>query len=270
MFFPRGVNGYAWRALERWRRRSSLQTAGFAHGRLIVSLTSYPARFPTLHLTLRCLLTQAMKADAVVLWIADSDIALLPDNVRQLTGAGLVIESCRDLRSYKKIVPALGRHAGDFIATADDDVYYDEAWLRDLAALHEAGRRDVICHRAHEIRHGAAGRPLPYVLWKLNTRATNSEHLFSTGCGGVLYPPGSLHRDTLDVEAFSRLCPTGDDIWLYWMTKRAGSAVRRVPERRALCLWPGSQARALRYDNVVNGANSRQVRAMIESYGYPP
>jgi hypothetical protein len=39
-------------------------------GELIVSLTSYPDRFPTLHKTVRSLLSQDMLADRTILWVA--------------------------------------------------------------------------------------------------------------------------------------------------------------------------------------------------------
>ena len=254
----------------RWRARSSLSRQGFPHGRLIVSLTSYPPRFASLHLTLQCLLAQSLAPDAVELWIAEDDRAALPQSVRRLEQDGLTIRFCEDIRSYKKIVPALRAAPGAFIVTADDDLHYPEDWLFQLAARYLPGTRTIVCHRAHRIRHYPTGTPLPYILWHLNVRAGDAADLFFTGCGGVLYPPGSLHRDALDEEAFLRLCPSADDIWLYWMAKRAGSAIRKVPGRHHIYHWPGSQVQALHHLNVIGGANQRQLRAMIAAYGYPP
>ena len=48
-----------------------------------MSLTSYPPRFGTLHLTLACLLDQSVKPDHLILWIAREDIKELPDDIRQ-------------------------------------------------------------------------------------------------------------------------------------------------------------------------------------------
>ena len=58
-----------------------------AHGRsreLIVSLTSYPKRFSTLHLTLKSLLTQSVRPDRVILWLAEADKNAVPPAVAAL------------------------------------------------------------------------------------------------------------------------------------------------------------------------------------------
>jgi hypothetical protein len=258
------------RVAARWERRAGRPTKKFAEGKLVVSLTSYPARFATLALTLKCLLSQSLVPDEVILWIAENDREALPEAVSTLSGDGLSIRFCADIKSYKKIVPALEREPEAFIVTADDDVYYPETWLEELVAHHVPGERAVICHRAHEVRHFASGRPLPYVLWRLNTDTTEGPHLFFIGCGGVFYPPGSLPPETTEEDLFMRLCPTGDDIWLNWMARRSDARVRKVPGRHRIRNWRGSQRTALLYENVVGGANERQLRAMIEAFGYPP
>ena len=53
---------------------------------LIVSLTSYPRRYPTLDFTLRSLLDQVERPDRVILWLTDAEISCLPDAVRNLPG----------------------------------------------------------------------------------------------------------------------------------------------------------------------------------------
>src|SRR5690606_34955355 len=50
-------------------------------GRLIVSLTSYPARFKGLAKTLRTLLAQTVRPDRLILWVAHSDVIKLPKEV---------------------------------------------------------------------------------------------------------------------------------------------------------------------------------------------
>jgi len=120
-----------WRmACASWRLRHPRR--GRAHNlgsELIVSLTSHPPRFPTLHLTLGCLLDQSFRADRVILWIAHDDMALLPAAVRKLERRGLEIRACDDIRSYKKLVPALEAFPHAFIVTADDDLELAPDWL---------------------------------------------------------------------------------------------------------------------------------------------
>ena len=68
---------------------------------VVVSLTSFPPRFSTLHLTLRTLLNQSVSPDRIVLWIAHQDMALLPRKVLALQTQGIEIRPCDDLRSFK-------------------------------------------------------------------------------------------------------------------------------------------------------------------------
>jgi hypothetical protein len=78
---------------------------------LIVSLTSYPARFGTLHFALSCLLDQSVKADRTILWVAHKDEDH-PPAVRELEQRGLEIRACDDLRSlssHAELLTALRR-----------------------------------------------------------------------------------------------------------------------------------------------------------------
>ena len=52
---------------------------------------------------------------------------------------GLEIRECDNLRSFKKLVPALQTFPNAFIVTADDDLYFAPNWLETLATAAEAG-----------------------------------------------------------------------------------------------------------------------------------
>lgn len=239
-------------------------------GRLVVSLTSYPLRFHTLPLTLRCLLSQSVAPDEVVLWIGNEHRGALTEEVLALRSRGLAIRFCTDLGSYTKIVPLLGECPDAYVVTADDDVYYGPGWLETLVAQ-ERGRGEVLCHRAHRICVGPDHLPLPYRNWEIGTRCRKpSPLIFPTGNGGVLYPPGALHPDVADVELFRRLCPGADDVWLYWMMRRNGAVARKVGARRGRFLaWPGSQRVALWQTNVLRGGNDRCIRQLTAHFGFP-
>lgn len=240
---------------------------------LIISLTSYPPRFAKLPLTLKCLLSQSIAADRVILWIAYEDKNALTPAILDLQKAGLEIAYCDNFRSFKKIIPTLQLFSNSFIATADDDLYYWPTWLAEMVESYKSNSRDgklVICHRAHQIRLGENGFPLPYSQWETETqRLEASPLIFQTGVGGVLYPPGVFHPDVLKTEVFNKLCPNGDDIWLYWMMRLNGGVACKVGVRRTLYTWPDTQRTALFHNNTVGGGNDVQISAMIKIYYFP-
>lgn len=259
------------------RVRAQLAGAGLrgrrrAHGLprpLYVSLTSFPQRYAVLPITLRSLLAQSLRPDAVLLWLTDAERRSLPSDVSRLERRGLTILSGdADLRSYAKLVYALAAHPEAVIVTADDDTYYWRGWLASLVAAHRREPRAIWCHRAHWITLDAQGSARPYADWEQRTSRLEGDRLFATGVGGVLYPPGALHPDALDRGAFGRLAPTADDLWFYWQAMRAGTPVRRVPTRRPLRSWIGTSA-GLAEDNVGRSRNDEQLAALVAAYGTP-
>ena len=273
------VRRVAGRLVEQRARRDAERRAlrprpGKAHslpGELIVSLTSYPARFGTLHLTLGCLLDQTVRADRTILWIAHGDFDALPAPVRGLERHGLEIRGCDDLRSYKKLVPALEQFPDAFVATADDDVHYPRRWLEQLVAGSAPGV--ISCHRAHRMRRSADGRLLPYRQWDFavedEAAARPSADILPTGIGGIFYPPRSLDARVTEREAFLRLCPGGDDLWFAWCARMAGSLYRKVGGRFRIVNWPRTQESSLWNDNE-EGGNDRMIRALEEEFGPLP
>lgn len=248
------------------RRRLGYENYDGRHP-LVVSLTSYPPRFSTLHLTLKSLLLQSVRPTHLILWIASADAGLLPRQVTALKRDGLEIRYCEDIKSYKKIIPTLASFPDAMVVTADDDIYYWRAWLLELLEESHKYPHDVIAHRVHRVQYDHE-TILPYRSW-LESVPDSSLHLanFPTGIGGVLYPPGCFHPDVIDREKFMRLCPNADDVWLYWMTRLNGGFARRSLTKRAPIPWRGSQAVSLWKENRTQ--NDVQIAKMVEAYGRP-
>ena len=142
---------------------------------LIISLTTIPERIGTLGLCLDSLLRQSLKPDRLILWLSESNEPgkplispqSLPPDLHRLIQRGLEIRWCKDIRSFRKIIPALRAHPEAIIVTADDDVMYPRHWL---AMMYEAYQREphfIHCHRAHLMRFDESGAVLPYRQWQL-------------------------------------------------------------------------------------------------------
>jgi hypothetical protein len=237
---------------------------------LIVSLTSYPARFPTLHLTLGCLLDQSVRPDRVILWLAHDDMGLVPPEVRKLEDRGLEIRSCDDLRSFKKLVPALECFPAASIVTADDDLYFRRDWLAFLVT-HARAHSDVIgYHRGHRLVRSEGGRLPRYSERQSDVqdqaaRRPSPDVLPTTGAG-VIFPPRSLAACAVDRELFQRLCAHGDDLWFHWCARMQGTLSAKVGPRMGLHTWQGSQAATLWSENS-QGRNDRMIAALRSEFG---
>ena len=241
-------------------------------GPLIVSLTSFAPRFPTLHLTLKSLLNQSVTADQILLWIAHHELDLLPAKVRKLEARGLAIRSCEDLGSYKKLIFALEEFPEAYIATADDDMFYEPRWLEGLLSAVDPEQKVIVCHRAHRIRLDHDGRIAPYADWEKKAEdaaaRTPSVDLLPTTGAGVLYPPGSLSIEVFDRDKFRSLCPTGDDLWLYWMARREGTKIMKADAAFHYVELPNARVSSLWDINRVGG-NDRQIRNLESVFGNP-
>lgn len=235
--------------------------------KLIVSLTSFPPRFKKLPLTIKCLLTQSLKADIIILWIARGDEKFLTDEIFDLEKkhSHFIIEYCEDIKSYKKIIPSLKKYPDSYIVTADDDVFYPWNWLENLTKDFKTNK-EIITYRAHQITFDN-GKMKSYKDWKhcVNDSGKNS-FLFQTGIGGVLYPPNSLHPEVNNIDSFIKNCPTADDIWLYCMAKMQGSKIVKTTRNYNIVNWPGTDKDGLAIKNVISDGNDESIKKLEEQY----
>ena len=183
--------------------------------KIIVSLTSFPARIEYVSKTICSLLDQTLKPDMVILWLGDDKFpnkeADLPEDLLKLKEYGLTIKWCKDIRSYTKFIPAYKEFPNDLIVTVDDDIYYDRNMLELLYNSYQQNPEYIHCHRCTKIF---------YKNGKLKAKAGGKKYYkypsFANklcGVGGVIYPPHCLYKDITDENLFKTLCPTNDDIW---------------------------------------------------------
>ncbi|MEI9991481.1 MAG: glycosyltransferase family A protein [Rhizomicrobium sp.] len=259
------VLAWEW-AFRRYRRRES-------HGLpapLLVSLTSYRARFPTLAFTLRSLLLQRMAPDRIILWIADADISL-PAAVLRLAERGVEIRRTADLGPYTKLIPAIAAQPGWFVVTADDDTYYPSDWLAGLVAAFDAEHPAVICHRAHRVGFTPSGLIQPYAQWEKDVAGPQEGiDLLPTGVGGVLYAPAVAKDMSATIMDIYALAPKADDLGLFWASRLIGLRTRKTSWRRSFASWPGSQRVGLfRRNNRGDARNDFYLARLIDVFGLP-
>ena len=246
--------------------------------RIIVSLTSIPERMYDVHYTLYSLLNQQVKPDKVILWLSNEDFPNgeldLPKEVLRLQRNGLSLRFCEDLKSYKKIIPALESYPNDIIVTADDDIYYPPNWLKILYEDYRKNQNDIIAHRVRKIQFDDKGNVDDYSTWMLNEKKNDYSYLnLPTGAGGVLYPPNCFFKDVSNKDIFSSRCRYSDDIWLWAMAVLNHKKIKTPSERLDSLIYVNpareknlTNERNLSTLNVLKGYNNTQMCNIIDKY----
>ena len=240
--------------------------------RVIVSLTSFPARFDTLDICIKSLFAQSVKPDKIVLYLGkECDDAVLPGRLTELEKYGLEIKrGYADIRPHKKYFFAMQEYPEDIIITVDDDLMYDRNMIKSLLESYKDNPNAVSARRVHRIT-SSGGDLEPYDSFdKCWTKTTEPSHiLLSTNGAGTLFPPGSLPEEAFDIDTIKKLCLDADDIWIKFMLIKKGVPVVWVKSHQSMPPEiPGTQKVALYYSNTDkdNSNNDRCIQAMEEHF----
>lgn len=241
---------------------------------ITLSLTSFPARINVVHLAIKSLLNQSVKADRIILWLAESQFEdrVLPQELIELKQYGLEIRFCEDdLLGHKKHYMAIKeQRANEVVVTYDDDIIYPKDSLERLLRLHKRFPECVICNRAQAIQYDSNGKIINPGRWKtisdIGVGVPTYKLLPSNG-GGVLYPYHALCIDSYDVHKINQLCLKADDLWMMFMALQNGTkTVKTRKYHRTFSVIGGSQEQQLATGNVVNNAYLKYLDNMINAY----
>lgn len=215
---------------------------------IIVSLTSYPARIQSVHETIITLLNQTVKPDKIILWLSEDEFVdkeeNLPSELLALREYGLIINWCnKNIKSYKKLLPALEQYSNEIIITADDDVYYDRFLIESLYNAYLKNPNYIYTRRAVEMDFQDTN--LKYISPRKNYYNHRQEASFlnqQMGGSGCLYPPNSLHKDVFKIS----LLPTHDDAYFWAMAVLNNTKIQIVDGyNRNLIFRKGTQEQGL-------------------------
>lgn len=237
---------------------------------VIVSLTSFPKRINEISVVINTLFNQSIKPEKVILWLAEEQFPgrKVPYSLREFEAKGLIIKFCDDIKSYKKFFYTMLEFPNHSVVLVDDDVYYPQDMLENLLNLSTKYPGCIIANRAHMITFHD-GKILPYKNWKHNSKELTepSHRLVPTGVGGVLYPPGVLHKDVFKKELFKELAFYADDLWLKIMAFKNGTKVVTNPKFNKDFVTVGrTQQQKLVDYNVTNSNNDLQFHSLIEYF----
>lgn len=242
---------------------------------VVVSLTSYGKRINEVYLAIESIMQGTMKPNRIVLWLAEDEFAgkRLPVMLQRQQKRGLQIEYCQDLRSFKKIVPVMGKYPDACVVTVDDDVMYEFDLLENLINAHVQNPNDVCACRIHRITLGQDKKPKSYMRWQWEVWPQGKSNLnFLTSGGGTLFPPHCFEKEFFNKEAFLSLCPYADDVWINAMIWISGRQICKAYTHSVKgCDYTEmhlEQDAALSKENIdpSNCRNDVQIKAVMDKY----
>ncbi len=239
---------------------------------LIVSLTTYAKRANTVHKTIISLLNQTAEIDKIVLWLDKDEFTdnTIPAMLADLRSERFEIDYCENIRSFKKLVPAIKKYPNATIVTVDDDFEYPPTLIESLLTYHSLYPNCVIGARGRVIR--VEDKEIkPYPDWQfiqLEHELKSKLAIIPIGYAGILYPPGALHKDVIKDSLFQSLCPTADDLWFKAMAMLNGTPTVIIPISRTASMHPidGTQEDALYLSHNAGDANTKQMKAIVSHY----
>jgi len=239
---------------------------------VIVSLTSYPARFKDIHLCLQSILNQTVKVDHIIVWFgSDVNEGLLTNEMKMLEQFGVEYryDTDKNLKPHKKYFYAMQEYPNDIVITVDDDVVYPRGMVARLIKEHIKYPNAICAGRVHRIIFDKNGSILPYSSWMHEDDLIKepSFRLTPIGIGGVLYPPGCLDERVFCLEGIEK-CINADDLWLKCAAVSKGTkTVRAGFASRFLREIEDSQKTALRDTNVNQNKNDEYLKIAMDWFG---
>lgn len=258
------------------KRREQLLYLPFIQGnepdwKFEVSVTSHPARFNALAISLSALKAQILQPQSINVYIADADMAVLPNSIRELEKSGYIsINSCDDLGSGKKLIPALKAQRNLPIITIDDDLYFENELFLHLMINHYLYPDAIIAARVHRLAVNEAGDVLPFSTWHKHYDLTEgpAKDLMPTTGAGTLFPSKALHEDASESALYTKLSHNTDDLWWFFQARRKGTLIRRLSGLDHLSFIDSTQEVGL-WKNGNQDRNEVNLKALLVQYGNP-
>ena len=243
------------------------------NSQIIVSLTTYSKRIYDVHLTIESLFRQTNLPNKIVLWLAEDEFnnGNIPFLLKKLEKKGLEIKFCKDLKSYKKLIPTLKEYPNDIIVTVDDDILYPYDLIENLYKEYLKNNNCIYFYRGHKMTFDKNKKIQNYSSWIGDYQIEEETYLtLPTGIGGILYPPNCFHKEVLNEEIFMKLAPKADDIWFKAMTLKNNIKCKKVklnkPFSKMFLGLEAGQDIALCNINVGENQNDIQLKAVFDYY----
>lgn len=241
--------------------------------KVIVSLTSFPARIDISYYAIKSLMLQSFKADKIILWLSHEQFSgkELPGKFDELIRRGLEIRFTEeDLRSHKKYYYILQEQKPDeVVITYDDDIIYEKDSIEKLIKYHLLFPKCIICNRAQQILFNNETIE-PFKKWPIFNnikRGVPKIGMIPSTGAGCLYPYKILPKTAFNLEIIKKEVFTTDDLWIGFNNIISGNyLVKTLDHPATLICINNSQKEALTTINNIEGENSRSVKRLLKIF----
>lgn len=241
--------------------------------KVIVSMTSFPARIEYVHIALKSLMLQSYKADRIILWLAEEQFPnhKLPKKLLELQDYGVEIKWCEDLYGHKKYYYCLCNQKSDeVIITFDDDIIYPVDAIERLMKKHEEYPECIVCERAQAIDYEKDGTLKNPGRWKTISNIGYKKPSYSLNPspgGGCLIPYQGFAADAKNKDKIKKLAYKNDDLWYMFMAaENKTKTIKTQKYHKPYTLISGSQTVQMATENVVADRNKIIMNRLAEEY----
>ena len=236
---------------------------------IIVSITSFSARFSFLPLTVKSILYQSVRPIYIYIYVDETNgaekdkLQNLKIKLEKYKIYGVLIkETKEDLKPHKKYFYAMQEFKDKNIITCDDDVIYTKHLIKKLLKAHKKFPDSVCAFRTHLMtKTKTILNSYNNFKWNYKKISVPSHCLLATGIGGVLYPSGTLQNEDFDLTVIQNTSLLADDIYLKYCEIKNNKKVKLVKSfLPSFTDIPNSQEIALKNTNVTYCKNDETIK----------
>ena len=240
---------------------------------VVISLTSYGERINSVHKVVDSLIKQTYQADKIILWLDETELTRegLPAQLSRLENEQFEVRFCPNYKSYKKLIPTLQTYPLATVITFDDDIIIPSTTVQHFIDASKANSDTIIATRGRLMSANDNGELGDYASWTFinNSSAVIANYcILPIGYGGVLYPPNSLNKEVCNIEKFTALAASVDDIWFKCMSLLNETPILLLPQSvtSKYKMIEGSQDTALYLTTNTEDKNGLCFKAIIDEY----
>ena len=238
--------------------------------KVTVSLTSYPARIPFVHLAIKSLMLQTYKPDRILLWLAEEQFPdkMLPESLTALEAYGLEICWTNDLYGHKKyFYPVKEQQPNEVVITYDDDLIYSHRSIERLMNTHSRYPDCLVCERGQTLTPEHLDNPGRWKTLSSVGVKTPTYSMNPSPGGGCLIPYGAFYEDAGKEAVIRDLAYKNDDVWYMFMCAQNGTRMVKTRKyHRTFSPITGSQEEQMAFENVEGNRNAVIMDRLREAY----